>query len=392
MHPLTQIRVATLLAIRTLPQRLGPALVTVIGVAAAVAVMTCILAISGGVRHFVAVNDQPDRAVLLPPGGASEYAGAFTSADLAVLQGAPGVKHTADGRPMVQPQAAIAVELIRRKDGAPQYEMLRGTGPIGIAMMKSTQLRMVEGRYWRAGLRELDVGRAAQRIYRGLDVGDQVMVHNQPWTVVGVYADQGGIDENAFAGDVETVRTAYGSRDPTQSIGVQLASPADYDRFHDWVMSNPQLKMQVKRLGQYYSDQMSQLRTLFDFVGYFVGGVMAVGAACGAVTTLYAAVDARRREIATLRAIGFGGAAVAASVMIEALLLAIPGALIGLGLALLVFNGHDIETQGVGFRATVTAAVATTGIVTALAIGFIGGLAPAIRSATLPVAEALRAT
>jgi len=390
MHPITQIGVATSLAIRTLPQRLGPALVTVIGIAAAVAVMTCILAISGGVRHFVAVNDQPDRAVLLPPNGGSEFAGAFTSADVAIVDGAPGVKRAPDGRPMVQPLAAVAVELIRRKDGAPQYEMLRGTGDIGTLMNKPT-LHPVAGRIFRPGLHELVVGQAAQRMYRGLDVGDQVLVHDQPWTVVGVYADQGGIDENALAGDVETVRTAYGS--PTyQSIGVQLASPADYDRFRDWVMSNPQLKVQVKRLNQYYTDQMSQLRTLFDFVGYFVGGIMAVGAACGAVTTLYAAVDSRRREIATLRAIGFGGAAVATSVMIEALLLAIPGALMGLGLALLAFNGHDIETQGVGFRAVVTASVAVTGVVTALAIGFVGGVAPAIRSATLPVAEALRAT
>ena len=390
MHPLTQVGVVTSLAIRTLPQRLGPALVTIIGIAAAVAVMTCILAISGGVRHFVAVNDQPDRAVLLPPNGGSEFAGAFTSADVAIVDGAPGVKRAPDGRPMVQPLAAVAVELIRRKDGAPQYEMLRGTGDIGTLMNKPT-LHPVAGRIFRPGLHELVVGQAAQRMYRGLDVGDQVLVHDQPWTVVGVYADQGGIDENALAGDVETVRTAYGS--PTyQSIGVQLASPADYDRFRDWVMSNPQLKVQVKRLNQYYTDQMSQLRTLFDFVGYFVGGIMAVGAACGAVTTLYAAVDSRRREIATLRAIGFGGAAVATSVMIEALLLAIPGALMGLGLALLAFNGHDIETQGVGFRAVVTASVAVTGVVTALAIGFVGGVAPAIRSATLPVAEALRAT
>jgi putative ABC transport system permease protein len=309
---------------------------------------------------------------------------------VAIVDGAPGVKRAPDGRPMVQPLAAVAVELIRRKDGAPQYEMLRGTGDIGTLMNKPT-LHPIAGRIFRPGLHELVVGQAAQRMYRGLDVGDQVLVHDQPWTVVGVYADQGGIDENALAGDVETVRTAYGS--PTyQSIGVQLASPADYDRFRDWVMSNPQLKVQVKRLNQYYTDQMSQLRTLFDFVGYFVGGIMAVGAACGAVTTLYAAVDSRRREIATLRAIGFGGAAVATSVMIEALLLAIPGALMGLGLALLAFNGHDIETQGVGFRAVVTASVAVTGVVTALAIGFVGGVAPAIRSATLPVAEALRAT
>jgi len=365
MHPLAQVQIATVLALRSLPQRLGPALVTVIGISATVAVMTCILAISGGVRHFVDVNDQPDRAVLLPVGAVSEFAGAFTSAE-------------------------VAVELTRRKDGAPQYEMLRGTGPIGATMNKPT-LRLVAGRVFRVGVHELDVGRAAQSLYRGLDVGDQVEVNGAPWTVVGVYEDEGGIDENALAGDVETVRSAFGS--PTyQSIGVQLASPGDYERFRDWVMSNPQLKAQVKRLSQYYNDQMRQLRILFDFVGYFVGGIMAVGAACGALTTLYAAVDARRREIATLRAIGFSGAAVAASVLIEAFLLAIPGALIGLALAALAFNGHGIETAGLAFKATLSSAVASAGGVVALAVGGGGGLPPAIRSASQPVAEALRAT
>ena len=390
MHPLVQVRIATELAIRSLPQRLGPALVTMLGIAATVAVMACILAISGGVRHFVDVNDQPDRAVLLPAGGVSEFAGAFTSADVAIVNGAPGVKRAPDGRPMVQPLAAVAVQLSRRKDGAPQYEMLRGTGPLGVSMNKPT-LKVVEGRIWRSGVRELTVGRAAQSLYRGLDIGDQVEVNGAPWMVVGVYEDEGGIDENSLAGDVETVRSAFGS--PTyQSIGVQLASPGDYRRFRDWVNSNPQLKVQVKRLSQYYRDQMQQLRTLFDFVGYFVGGIMAVGAACGALTTLYAAVDARRREIATLRAIGFSGGAVAASVLIEALLLAIPGVLIGLGLAALAFNGHGIETAGVAFKATVTPSVAAAGVIVALAIGLVGGLPPAIRSASLPVAEALQAT
>ena len=390
MHPLAQVRIATTLALRSLPQRWGPTVVTLIGIAATVAVMSCILAISGGVRHFVDVNNQPDRAVLLPAGAVSEFAGAFTSADVAVVDGAPGLKRTPDGRPMVQPLAAVAVELTRRKDGAPQYEMLRGTGPIG-GMMNKPTLHAVQGRLFRSGVRELVVGRAAQSLYRGLNVGDHVEVNGAPWTVVGVYEDEGGIDENSLAGDVETVRSAFGS--PTyQSIGVQLASPADYRRFRDWVMSNPQLKVQVKTLSQYYRDQMRQLRTLFDFVGYFVGGIMAVGAACGALTTLYAAVDARRREIATLRAIGFSGAAVAASVLVEALLLAIPGALIGLALAALAFNGHGIETGGLAFKATLSGAVAGAGVIAALLIGLAGGLPPAIRSASLPVAEALRAT
>jgi putative ABC transport system permease protein len=137
---------------------------------------------------------------------------------------------------------------------------------------------------------------------------------------------------------------------------------------------------------------MRQLRTLFDFVGYFVGGVMAVGAVCGALTTLCATVEARSREIATLRAIGFGSGAMVASVMLEALALAIPGAALGLLVALVLFNGHGIQTGGVSFHATITPALAAIGAAAALAIGLIGGLPPAVRAATLLVAEALRGT
>jgi putative ABC transport system permease protein len=390
MNPLRQTWVATLLALRALPGRLGPSLVTVIGIATVVAVMVSILAIGAGVRHFVDVNDQEDRAVLLPGAGMSEFAGAFTSADVAALQSAPGVKRTPDGRPMIQPLAAVSVQLTRRKDGSPQPEFLRGTGAIGLMMNKSTA-HFIAGRYYRPGMHELDVGRAAHDLFQGLDVGDQVDIHGSPWTVVGIYADQGGIDENSLVGDVETIKAAFGST-TYQSIGVQLASPGDYGRFRDFVMSNPQLKAQVKRLGQYYADQMQQLRVLFDFVGLFVGGVMAVGAVCAALTTLYAAVEARAREIATLRAIGFGSGAVVASVMLESLALAVPGAVLGLAVAVLAFNGHGIDTAGVAFQATVTPELAGIGVATALAIGFIGGLGPAVRAARLEVAEALRAT
>jgi putative ABC transport system permease protein len=173
---------------------------------------------------------------------------------------------------------------------------------------------------------------------------------------------------------------------------VLLRSPGDFARFRDALMTNPQLNVKVERLSDYYHGQMGQLLTLFDFVGYFVGGIMAIGATCGALTTLFAAVDARSREIATLRAIGFGGGAIVASVVIEALALALPGALIGLAITGLAFNGHSIATGGVLFKSTVTLSLALIGATAAIAIGLIGGLFPAVRAASSPIAEALRAT
>ena len=390
MNTLAQIWTATLLALSALPQRAGAAIVTVIGVATAVAVMTSILAMGAGVRRFIDVTDQPERAVVLSAASPSEYAGAFPPADVASIGSAPGVMRLPNGTPMVQALAAAPVQLTRRSDGVPGYAFLRGTGRIGDAMNKAS-LHLIAGRPYGIGLRELDVGRAVHAQYRGVEIGDHVMIHGAPWTVVGIYQDQGGINENGLAGDVETVRAALGS--PTyQSIGVMLNSPRDFAKFRDAVLTNPQLNVRVERLSKYYHDQMGSLLTLFDFVGYFVGGVMAIGATCGALTTLYAAVDARSREIATLRAIGFGGAAVLVSVLVEALALAIPGALIGLAIATLAFNGNSIVTGGVMFRSTVTPQLALVGAAVALAIGLVGGVFPASRAAGGSIVAAFRSS
>jgi putative ABC transport system permease protein len=388
--PFAQAWTVTKLGFATLPQRWGPALVTLVGMATVVAVMTAILAMGAGINRFIDITDQPERAVVLSGASPSEFAGAFTPAQVAMIAQAPGVRRSADGKPMVQPLAAAPVQLLRRGDGSPGTVMLRGTGLTGMAMNKTT-LHVVEGRIFGSGLRELDVGRAINQQYRGVDVGDVVMLHGAPWKIVGIYADDGAIDEESLAGDVDMVRTDMGS--PTyQSVGVMLATPGDFNRFRDALMSNPQLNVRVLRLSQYYRGQMSQLLTLFDFVGWFVGGVMALGAACTALTTLYAAADARSREIATLRAIGFGGAAAAISVLAEGFALAIPAAAIGLAVATLGFNGHNIATAGLLFAATMTPALALTGAALALAIGLIGGLFPALRAARRPLVDALRAT
>ena len=249
---------------------------TVIGVATAVAVMTSILAMGAGVRRFIDVTDQPDRAVILSAASPSEFAGAFTPADVAMIGSAPGVRRLPNGQPMVQPLAAAPVQLIRRADGVPGYAFLRGTGRVGDAMNKA-RCTSIAGRPYGIGLRELVVGREIHApVPRRRSFGDHVLIHGAPWTVVGLYQDQGGIDEAGLAGDVETVRAAIGS--PTyQSIGVMLQSASDFDRFRNAVMTNPQLNVQVERLSKYYHDQMGSLLTLFDFVGYFVGGVMAIG-------------------------------------------------------------------------------------------------------------------
>ena len=383
-----QIWAVTAMNLAALPSRAGASLVTVIGVATVIAVMLSLLAIGTGVLNAGLKNSQPDRVIVLSTQGA-EFMGSFSQADVAIIGQAPGVARTADGKPIVQPNASVLVELESRNGGT-NNAVFRGTGDMGRLMLPAS-FQIVRGRDFQAGVHELIAGAAASRTYKNLDVGDTVSLRGTPWKVVGVFEDRGGVDENAIVGDADTVLAAF-NRTTYQSVGVKLTSPDAFRRLKDALTSNPQLQVKVERVGDYYMNQLKPLLGLLSFVGYFVGGVMAVGVVFGALNTMYSAVDARKREIATLRALGFGGTAVVVSVIVESLVLAVPGALLGALMAWLLFNNHDIAMGGISFAMDVTPDLVVLGVIWALVIGLIGGLTPALRAARVPVAQALRAT
>ncbi|HEY1753330.1 MAG TPA: ABC transporter permease [Caulobacteraceae bacterium] len=389
MSFLRQIWSVTAMNLAGLPSRAGASLVTVIGVACVVAVMLSLLGVGAGVRHAAKGADRPDQAIVLTS-GAIITMGSFSPGDVAQIAEAPGIKRDAAGKPMVQPQAAVIVELQSKTGGGTNNASFVGSGEIGHEM-QGASFHLTKGRMYRPGLHELIVGDAAQRQYKNLDVGDTVVLRGTPWTVVGAFKDDGGLDENSLVSDADTVLAAF-ARPAYQSVTVELASPADFQQFKDALTSNPQLQVKVQRLADYAAEQLKPLTGLLSFIGYFVGGVMALGVIFGALNTMYSAVDGRRREIATLRALGFNGAAVAVSVMVESFALAIPGALIGAALAWLLFSGHDIAMAGLSFAMQVTPGLILLGLIWAAVIGLIGGLAPAIRAVTLPVADALRTT
>ena len=389
MNLFRQIWAVTAMNVRALPQRAGASLVTVIGVATVVAVMASLLAIGAGLLRTVDKSLRPDEATVLSSGAPAVYMGSISRTAAAIIAGAPGVKKDADGRPMVQPIAVTIVEVTRKSDGTSSNIAFQGVGPEWWAM--SDHARIIAGRMYRPAVHELVVGHSASVQYQNLGLGDHIMLRGTDWSVVGVFDDNGGLAENALLSDADTVLSAF-DRNSFQSVAVRLESPGAFNRFKDALTSNPQLSVEVKRTADYTHDQIKQITGVLNFVGYFVGVVMAVGAVFGAVNTMYSAVDARTREIATLRAIGFGGPAVVISVLVEALLLAIPGALLGIFVAWLVFNGHAITTLGLTFPLAVTPGLFELAIVWAVIIGLIGGLAPSIRAANLPVATALRAT
>jgi putative ABC transport system permease protein len=254
-------------------------------------------------------------------------------------------------------------------------------------------VRIIEGKAFTPGLRELVVGKGAVAQFVGLAPGSTLNLANQQWTVTGVF-ESGDAHESEVWGDVETVSTTY-RRQGYQSVTVRLTSPEAIDTFKASLASDPRLKVDAKTTGDYYSAQSENLTTAIRVIGIVIGSIMAIGAVFGALNTMYAAVATRAREIATLRAIGFRGAPVIVSILLETMLLALAGGLLGAAIAWVIFNNYTVSTLGsnfsqVVFSFKVSPELVWNGLKWALAIGFVGGLYPALRAARLPVTTALR--
>jgi putative ABC transport system permease protein len=240
------------------------------------------------------------------------------------------------------------------------------------------------------GLHELIAGNPCARQFTGFEIGDRRPIHGTDWTVVGHF-DEGQAEQCVVYADVDTIMSAF-SRNTYTAVAVRLQSPADFGEFRDAVSTNPALHLEAEHESVVVQDDFKQLNTILDFVSYFVGTIMAIGATLGAVNSLYAIVDSRRRELATMRAIGFGSGSIVASILVESVLFALPGALLGVALAWVFFNGLSASPLGYSFQLKVTPSLALLGIVWAFAMGLLGGLLPAIRAARVSVTTALRAT
>jgi putative ABC transport system permease protein len=389
-----QLFAVSLMSLQTLPQRLGASSVIVIGIAGVVAVLVSVLAMAAGFRHTVADSGRPDRVIILRGGSDAELNSSLTRSDLDTIANAPGLAKDSDGKALLSAELITVVNTPRIDTGLDSNVTLRG---VGLQVQKvRPELKIVDGRMFRPAVRELIAGAGAAKQFRGLTTGSVLHLRNADWTVTGVFTTNGDIHESELLADVDTVGSSLERSGYSSAVGM-LTSAGEFATFKDALTTDPQLKVDVEREPEYYAAQSKQLTQVINVVGNTVAIIMAIGAMFGALNSMYAAVDARSLEIATLRAIGFGALPVLLSVMIEALVLSLIGGLLGAGLAWLFFNGHTVSTLGgafaqVVFQVTVTTTLIVTGLVWACAIGLLGGLFPALRSARLPVAEALRAT
>ena len=385
----------TSVGLSTLRQRLGMSSVIVVGIAGVVAVLVALLAMSDGYRETLNKTGSADTAIVMRGASASEVMSVLDHDSVTLIPQAVGIAKDAKGQPIASPELVVAANL-PLKGGSADDEgsvQLRGVGEQAWAVRPN--LKIIEGRKFTPGMRELIVGKGAAKQFAGLEPGHEIRLGSQLWTVVGVFASGDAMDSEVW-GDAGVVADTYRRGGSRASVTVKLADPKAFDAFKTELEANPQLKVDVSTTLDYFSKQSEGMSSFLTVIGIVVGSIMAIGAIFGALNCMFAAVAARAREIATLRAIGFRGLPVVVAVMLETMLLALLGGLLGGLLAWLVFNGYSASTLAAGtvgklsFELKVSAELLWVGLLWALTIGFIGGLFPAVRAARLPVTTALR--
>ena len=365
------------------------------GIAGVVLVLTGVLAISAGFRRALTASGTKDVAIVLRSGADNEMNSGLTRADTRLVSDAPGLARNAAG-PLTSAELFVIVDLPKRSTGTDANVPLRGVSAAGFDVRGN--IRLVQGRRFEQGKNEIIVGTGAARAFAGLDLGREIKLGPNRWQIVGLFTADGGSAESEIWSDADVLQPAYHRADTFQSVYARLSSPASFSQFKDALTTNPQLKVKVVTLDEFFAEQSTMVTEFITTIGVTIAALMAIGALFAALNTMYGAVSARTREIATLRALGFGSGPIVTSVLAESLLLALLGGALGAAGAWLAFDGYQASTinwqsfSQVTFAFAVTPTLLVTAIVWAAILGLLGGLFPAIRAARLPIAAALRET
>lgn len=390
---LSQTGSITKFGLLSIPQRRGAVAATVIGIAGVVGVLVGVLSMAVGFKQAMASSGSPDSAIVLRSGADSEMVSGLDHDATRLIADAPGVARTDKG-PMASAELFVIINLPKRTTGTDANVPLRGVEEMAVPVRGT--IKIIKGRMFEMGRNEVMVGDGAAREFRGLEVGSKIRVGHDEWPVVGIFTAGGGLAESEIWTDARVLQAAYKRGDSFQSVYAKLDSAESFNKFKDALTTNPQIQVKVERQSDYYADQSRAVTTLITTLGYLIASLMALGAVFGALNTMYSAVSARTREIATLRALGFGAGAVVVSLMLESLVLAFLGGALGGGLAYAIFNNFHTATMNMQTFSQVTFAFAVTpmllaqGVIWASVIGLIGGIFPALRAARMPIASALR--
>ena len=390
---LSQIVAVSAVNIRSIRQRLGSSAVAITGIAGVVVVFLGVLSIAEGFRAAMASVGDPQTVIVMRAGSDTEMTSGFSGDVARLVMDTPGIARDERGA-IASPELFVIVAHPTKKDPSDANVPLRGVSSAALGVRP--EVKIIEGRMFTEGTNEIVVGKAASRQFERLTVGTDVRWGDSSWKVVGVFDAQGSVAESEIWCDAKVLQPAYRRGNSYQSVYVRLASVDGFQAFKDALTTNPRLQITAIREPDYFSQQSEILQTVIRSIGFGIAFLMAIGAIFGALNTMYSAVASRTREIATLRALGFGSSPVVVSVLVEAVLLSLIGGIIGGGLAWIAFDGYQTATMNwqsfsqVAFAFAVTPALLSLGLLFAVVMGFIGGLFPAIRAARLPVVTALR--
>jgi putative ABC transport system permease protein len=390
---LSQIVAVVGVNMRSIRQRLGSSTVAVIGIAGVVVVFLGVLSIGEGFTAAMASVGDPRTVMVMRAGSDTEMTSGLSGDDARIIMDTPGIERNERG-PVASPELFVIVGHPTKKDPSDANVPLRGVSAEALGVRP--EVKIIEGRMFTPGTNEIVVGRAASRQFAGLTVGSSAKWGQNNWQVVGIFDAHGNAAESEIWSDAKVLQPAYQRGNSYQSVYVRLPAVEGFQAFKDALTANPRLSVTAIREPEYFAAQSQVLNQIITTIGFLIAGLMGIGAVFGAVNTMYTAVASRTREIATLRALGFGSFPVVFSVLSEAALLSVVGGLIGGIGAWAAFDGYQTSTMNfqsfsqIAFAFAVTPRLLGTALVYSLIMGLVGGMLPAIKAARLPVVTALR--
>ncbi|MDQ3025176.1 MAG: FtsX-like permease family protein [Pseudomonadota bacterium] len=368
-------------------------LLTAGGMGLVVFVFAAVLMLDAGLKKTLVSTGSLDNVILLRQSAQTEIQSSVTRDQASLIETIPEVARGTDGAPLVSKETLVLTQIPRKGSDKPANVVVRGLPPLGLQLRP--QVKLAEGRMFRAGSSEIIVGRGIAEGFEGVEIGQAQRFAGREWIIVGVFDGGKSAFDSEMWGDVEQMMQAF-RRTTYSSAIARLQNRGDFAAFKGRVTADQRLTLDVKQEPIFYEEQSKQLSTFISILGITLSVIFSIGAMIGAMITMYAAVSNRTGEIGTLRALGFRRSSILAAFLIESILLALVGGVMGLALAsglqaftITTMNWQSFSQLAFGFHLTPAIVVAT--LLFSVFMGFVGGFLPSLRAARLEIVDSLRA-